>query len=140
MYMPLPGYSHVKLLAPIDRITYAHRASLVDSRTMVKLRDIVMFVVEVAARRRNLTRFDEERFDPSIYLHLRAWLRTADPSIAACDILSIHAQPSGEFHGSALIGNRRHAFTGTFDGTRLGSFRLLAPHGSGDAAEKADKC
>ena len=128
MYTPVPGYSHVVLLAPIDRITYAQRRSLVDSRTLRQLRNMVTIAVEAAARQRSLAQLDNPRFHPSVLLHVRAWARQVGLVSRTARVLSLHAQPSGEYHGSAQIGDSTHAFTGKFTTSQLQAFRLLATH------------
>ncbi|KAA8722389.1 hypothetical protein [Corynebacterium phocae] len=125
MFEIVPGFSYISVLIPQDPIVYArtpdHRAQLVRA----EVRRLTQVVLEVAARQQPQVRLQKDYFDHCIRLHLRAWLRQRSRATQNLVVHSLHAQSSGEFHGSASIGDARLAFTGVCKKGRLTAFRLL---------------
>ena len=125
MYVPIPGYAHLMALVPPDPIVYERVPTQADQATRDRVRDLVIVALETASGRRPLTALSADTYDRAVRIHIRAWVKTHSATPLSAQLLSVHAQANGEFHGSVSLGARRHAFTGSFDNGRLRAFRLM---------------
>lgn len=127
MYRPVPGFAHLKLYSAPDKVRYERVPSTADILARDAIHDLVVIAVEVAAGLRPLQHLRRDRFEDTIRLHLRIWKksRAIDSGSGSGELLSLHARADGEYFGSARIADRRHAFTGSAEGERLLSFRII---------------
>ncbi|QPK79693.1 hypothetical protein G7Y31_03025 [Corynebacterium lizhenjunii] len=126
LYTPIPGYAHLKVLRPPDPVRYERTDGELTEALHTELLDPINFVLEVAAGRRPVHHLRSPRFHLSVSLHLGAWRRNrGTTAVWRFELISLHAQLSGEFHGSAVIGPHHHAFTGLYRNGVVRSFRLL---------------
>lgn len=124
MYSPIPGYAHLMVLTPPDPIKYARQETSADIAMQSRLLGPVTLALETAAGLRPLSALRDDVFAKAIHIHLRAWQRS-HPQGGGMQLMSVHARPGGEFHGSARMGATRYAFTGFFSNDQMKSFRLL---------------
>lgn len=126
MYSAIPGFAHLKLFVPQDRVIYSRPAHATDIHTRKLTNRLVCLAVEVAAGKRSILHLSHKHFHPTIKLHLGTWMRTNGVNSANdAKVQSLHIRPNGEYFGTALIGDKQHAFTGAIDEDKLESFRLL---------------
>ncbi len=125
IYSRIPGYAHLSVLVPQDRIIYAREPDAMDETVRRRIRNLVLLALEVATRQRPLSHLHPDRYSRSIILHLSAWVHTRKLLGERYELISLHTRANGEYHGSAILGNETRAFTGTFKDGSLASFRLL---------------
>ncbi len=123
--MPIPGYAHIALLAPRDNVAYQRQPSTDDLRVCTEAQGLIQTLLEVAAGLRPPSQLDNDSFRKSVRLHIRACLRARNFQMGSAQLMSVHAQASGEFHGLADLDGKRHAFTGVYADQALLAFRLL---------------
>ncbi|QCB27885.1 hypothetical protein [Corynebacterium endometrii] len=126
MYTAIPGFAHLKLYVPEDRVVYSRPSHVTDVRTRKIATRLVSLAVDVAAGQRAITHLPHKHFHPTIKLHLGTWIRAHElKRKREAKVRSIHIRPNGEIFGTAGIGSAQHAFTGSIEGEKLVSFRLL---------------
>lgn len=140
MYTPIPGFVHLHAYRPQTRAVPPHQArpheatphaelSAADlpaeSSIRAEVTALARLAIDVVGGLRPVSHLDEERFDTAVLRHLRAWRRRSGQGGHGARMLRLHVRADGEFFGTAQVGPRHHAFTGTADGDHLTSFRVI---------------
>lgn len=131
MLIPVPGLTHLKVLAPTppfidDTVATPPPASPARQGSGNAL-PLVRVALEVAFGMRPLQQLTKQRFDAGVRVHIAARRRaTRSPaSRGAVRVDTLHLREDGEIFGTAVAGGQAHAFTARVADNRLTSFRVL---------------
>lgn len=124
MYYPVPGFNHVKVLAPNSPAQTSDNDTVPYSKSLSPL---IRVALDAAFGIRDIRTLQERAFAPGVRKHVTARMR-GGASRGPVMIRSVHTRPGeegGETFGTATAGGERHAWAARIEEGRLVSFRVL---------------
>lgn len=124
MYYPIPGHTHLKVLAPPIEAAQPEPVPQDRSSTLAPL---VRLALEAAFGVRDLKILQQRSFSLGVRAHVTARRRGAPPTggvrVVSCHQRDTHS--GTELYGSLVSSGRRYAWVALLRGGRLEAFRVL---------------
>ncbi|MFH0412122.1 hypothetical protein ACG98H_08490 [Corynebacterium sp. L4756] len=129
LYQPIPGSAQLLRFQPQEPDVRSSLTQNLDEEQRILLGQLVGVALDVASGLRPLIHLTPTYFDPSITTHLSAWTRRNGTAIRPKRMWmqALHGRKDGEYFGTAILEERKFAFTGRFiiSEEKLRAFRLL---------------